>query len=158
MKMKKIKSKMPANKYKACHAIIHTAAAAAGAIGAIPIPVADAIPISAIQIGMIITLGKLFGFTIGKSVAEEIAVVGLAVKGGRFAASNILKSIPIVNVTVGPIVGASTAAVITELMGWIVAYDLYRISAGEDPERIGRAIIGIQDVGKKINAKAERKK
>ena len=44
-----------------CNAIIHTAATAAGAEAMIPIPVVDAAPITATQVGMVIALGKVFG-------------------------------------------------------------------------------------------------
>ncbi len=36
----------------------------------------------------------------------------------------------------GGIIGASTAAALTELLGWIIADDFYRLSQGEEPENI----------------------
>ena len=148
--MKKFKSTMPNNQLKKCHAIIHSVSLAAGTFGAVPIPIADTIPISTTQVGMIILLGKVFDLTISRAIAEAIAGVSLAAAGGRFIASNILKAIPIVNVTVTPIVGASTAVTITETMGWIVADDFYRISVGENPEKIGKAAGDIYSCYKKI--------
>ena len=44
----------------ACNVAIHTAAVASGGAGFIPIPVADAVPISVAQIAMVIALGKIF--------------------------------------------------------------------------------------------------
>lgn len=36
----------------------------------------------------------------------------------------------------GAVVGATTAATLTEALGWIVADDFYRMSNGEEPENI----------------------
>jgi len=130
-----------------CHLIIHTATVAAGAIGAIPIPCADAIPICGFQITMIISLGKVFDLTIGRSVAESIASVTFAATAGRFIVSNLLKLIP----GIGSIVGAATAVGITEAMGWLVAGDFHRISVGEKPEKIGKAACDIQSCYNKVS-------
>lgn len=137
--MKNKKTDMPYDSEIDCHAVIHSAAVATGALGAIPIPVADALPISAVQIAMIISLGKVFGLPVSRAVAEQIAGVGLAVTGGRFIASNIIKAIPLAGQIAGPIVGAATAVSITEALGWLAADDFYRISVGEKPEKIGKA-------------------
>ena len=57
--MNKSKVRMPKELEKKCHIAIHTATTAAAAAGAIPIPMSDAIPITAAQIAMIISLGKI---------------------------------------------------------------------------------------------------
>lgn len=44
--------------------------------------------------------------------------------------------VPGVGTVVGGIIGASTAAALTELLGWIIADDFYRLSQGEEPENI----------------------
>ena len=56
--MGKSKVHMPKSLEKKCHAAIHSAATAAGAAGAIPIPLSDAVPITATQITMIIEIGR----------------------------------------------------------------------------------------------------
>lgn len=94
----------------------------------------DAVPITAAQIGMIIALGKIFDITLSQAAAKSILGVGLTQQAGRTVASNILKAIPGVGTIVGGAVGATTAAALTEALGWIVADDFYRMSQGEDPE------------------------
>ena len=48
---------------KKCHAIIHTASVAAAAIGGglVQLPGSDTVLITAIQVGMVIGLGAVFG-------------------------------------------------------------------------------------------------
>lgn len=100
----------------ACNGIIHTASVISGAAGAVPIPVADAIPISAAQITMVIGLGKVFDQTIEESAAK--AIIGAAAT--TFIGRNLVKFIPII----GWGVSAAVAAGVTEAIGWIVAVDM----------------------------------
>lgn len=134
--MNKSKVHMPKELEKKCRVAIHSATAASAAAGAIPIPMSDAIPITAAQIGMIIALGKAFNITLSEAAAKSIAGVAMTQQAGRAVASGILKMIPGVGTIVGGIVGASTAAALTEILGWIVADDFYRMSQGNDPENI----------------------
>ena len=99
-----------------CNAAIHIASVASGASGAIPIPVADAVPISAAQISMVIALGKIFNQEITSSVAKGI--IGAA--ASTFVGRNLVKLIPIV----GWAASAVVAAGVTEAIGWIVATDM----------------------------------
>ena len=62
--MGKSKVHMPKELEKKCHIAIHSATTAAAAAGAIPIPMSDAIPITAAQVAMIISLGKVWNFII----------------------------------------------------------------------------------------------
>ncbi|KYZ75208.1 hypothetical protein AXX12_13655 [Anaerosporomusa subterranea] len=135
--MAKHRTTMPEDLVGKCHVVIHTAATAAGAAGAIPLPFADALPIGATQIAMIISLGEVFDLTIGRSMAESIAGLGLATTTGRFVVSNLLK---VVNPPFGSVVAAATALAITESLGWMLADDFYRISVGEKPEKIAKAM------------------
>lgn len=134
--MKKSKLHMPKELEKKCHLAIHSAATAAATAGAIPIPMSDAIPITAAQIGMIISVGKIFGITLSQAAAKSIAGVALSQQAGRAIFTNILKAIPGAGTIAGSIIGASTAAALTEALGWIVADDFYRMSNGEEPENI----------------------
>lgn len=134
--MGKSKVRMPKELEKKCHVAIHSATVAAAAAGAIPIPMSDAVPITAAQIGMIIALGKAFDITLSQAAAKSIASVALTQQAGRAVASGILKAIPGVGTIIGGMVGASTAAGLTEALGWIVADDFYRMSQGKDPENI----------------------
>lgn len=140
--MSKSKVKMPKELEKKCHAVIHSATVAAGAAGAIPIPMSDAVPITAAQIGMIVALGKAFDVSISQSAAKTIIGTTLAQQVGRTVSSSILKSIP----GFGTIVGATTAVAVTETLGWIIADDFYRMSRGEEPENIVEAADSVKKV------------
>lgn len=143
--MRKSKVHMPKELEKKCHIAIHSATAASAAAGAIPIPMSDAIPITAAQIGMVIALGKAFDITLSEAAAKSIMGVGLAQQAGRTVASGVLKMIPGVGTIVGGIVGASTAAALTEALGWTIADDFYRISQGNEPENIVEAAGELKD-------------
>lgn len=99
-----------------CNAAIHTASVAAGAGGAIPIPIADAIPISAAQITMVIALGKVFDQEITLTAAKG----AIAAAASTFVGRNLIKLIPIA----GWVVSAGVAAGITEAIGWTIAVDM----------------------------------
>lgn len=70
--MRKSKTQMPKELEKKCHIIIHSATTASAAAGAIPIPMSDAVPITAAQIGMIISLGKVFGITVTQADRKSV--------------------------------------------------------------------------------------
>ena len=98
-----------------CNAAIHTATVAAGASGIIPIPVADAIPMSAAQVLMIIGLGKIFDQKVSESAAKGL----LGAAASTFVGRELFKFIPVV----GWITSAGIAAGVTEAVGWTVAVD-----------------------------------
>ncbi|MCR5660612.1 MAG: GTP-binding protein [bacterium] len=99
-----------------CNLAIHTASAASAASGFIPIPMADAIPITACQVTMVIALGKIFDQEISSAAAKGI--IGAA--ASTFVGRNLVKLIPIV----GWFVSAGVAAGVTEAMGWTIAVDM----------------------------------
>lgn len=99
-----------------CNAAIHTASVAAAAGGIIPIPVADAVPISAAQVTMVIALGKIFDQQISSAVAK--GAIGAA--ASTFVGRNLVKLIPIV----GWGISAAVAAGVTEAIGWTIAVDM----------------------------------
>ena len=134
--MGKSKVKMPSDLKNKCHKVIHTATAAAVAAGAMPIPMSDAIPITTAQVLMIVQLGKIFGVSLSESSAKSLIAGKLGQTAGRTIATNIIKMIPGGGTIVGGIISASTAGVITEGIGWIVADDFYRMSQGQEPEDI----------------------
>ena len=125
--MGKSKVHMPKELEKKCHIAIHSATTAAAAAGAIPI--------TAAQVAMIISLGKVFGISLSQSAAKSIASVVVTQQAGHAIFANILKCIPGGGVA-GAVVGATTAATLTEALGWIVADDFYRMSNGEESENI----------------------
>jgi len=102
-----------------CHGIIHSTALACGAIGVIPIPVADAIPITGAQVSMVIGLAKVFNNQITKSDAQVILKAMTAPLAGRALAKSVLVFIP----GVGWAINGGISATITEILGWTVAND-----------------------------------
>lgn len=98
-----------------CNVVIHTAAVAAGAAGFIPVPVADAVPISAAQVAMVVGLGKIFDQTITDSAAKGLIGAAASTLVGR----SLVKMIPLV----GWVASASVAAGVTEAIGWTIAVD-----------------------------------
>lgn len=155
--MSKSKVHMPKELKKKCQVAIHSATAASAAAGAIPIPMSDAIPITAAQIGMIIAIGKAFDITLSESVAKSLIGVGVTQSAGRAIVSNILKAVPGVGTVAGGMIGASTAAALTEALGWVIADDFYRMSQGEEPEDIVGNTDKLKDAfnGLKLKTKGE---
>ena len=106
---------------KKCHGIIHTAslAAAAAASGLAQLPGTDNAVIAPIQVTMIISLGGVFGKRLNKSAATAALATGAATAGGRAVSQVLLGWIPVF----GNALNASTAAGITEVIGWAIASD-----------------------------------
>ncbi len=115
---------MTESQREACHQIIHGAAASAAAIGAglAQLPCADTVIITPIQIGMIESLGNVFGINLGEATAKAILAGALASIGGRSLTQVLVGWIP----GIGNIVNATTAAGITEAIGWIAVEDFDR--------------------------------
>lgn len=104
-----------------CHAIIHSASASAGAVGAglAQIPCSDNAVITPIQLVMTVSLGRVFGIELTDSAAKAALASVTAATVGRTASQLLLGWIPIA----GNIINASTAASITEAIGWLLAED-----------------------------------
>lgn len=99
-----------------CHAIIHSAAAGAGAIGAglAQIPLADSIPITTIQVGMIISIGKVFDVDLTEGAAKGLLGGFAAGVVGRNVVGLVFGWVP----GFGNVLKASTASALTEAIGW----------------------------------------
>lgn len=104
-----------------CHAIIHTASVASGAVGAgfCWLPMSDAPLISAAQITMAISLGKIFGIKLSKSAAKAAVAAAAATAAGRAVSQLATFWIPFANLAIN----ASTAVGLTEFIGWTLAND-----------------------------------
>ena len=99
---------------KKAREIVDMSSVAAGGVGVIPIPFADAIPISGIQLNMIYQINEKFNVeTEAKMIVSGLGTVIGASMIGRTVASNLLKFIPIV----GSVASIGTAAAITKAMG-----------------------------------------
>ena len=117
-------SYISSSEYVKCHAIIHTASASAGAIGAglAQIPCSDNALITPIQLTMTVALGRVFGLELTESAARAslASVAGATV--GRAISQVLIGWLP----GIGNAVNAGTAAVVTETIGWLLAEDFAR--------------------------------
>ena len=102
-----------------CNAVIHTAAVAAAVPGAglAQIPTSDATVIVPIQITMIIGLGAIFGIKITEGAASGIIKAFASIIAGRAISQVLVGWIP----GAGNIINATTAAGITQAIGWYSA-------------------------------------
>lgn len=100
-----------------CHAIIHAAAAGAGAVGTglAQIPLADTAVITPIQIAMIMSIGPVFDIRISEGAAKGLVGSAAAAVIGRSVSQLLVGWIPVV----GNAINTATAAGITELIGWL---------------------------------------
>ena len=68
-----------------CNGVISQAAFAGAVVGAVPIPVSDLLPITAIQTGMLLKIARAFGYHLNRQRARELIpmlAAGLAVREG----------------------------------------------------------------------------
>lgn len=115
---------------KKCRVIIHgaSAAAAAACAGIAQIPLADNAVLAPIQVGMIISLAKVFDQDLGKGAAQGLLSTFAATFVGRSVTQVLFGWIPLA----GNAINSATAATLTESIGWM-AVD--RFAADCDRER-----------------------
>lgn len=111
------------------HKIIHTAATAAAATAASPIPFSDAALLIPIQITMITGLYKANGANISREVVEGALKNATIVSGfGKSLAGNLtgnlLKFIPGVGTIAGGTLNATVSVAFTEALGFAVVSKL----------------------------------
>ena len=113
-----------------CHIVIHTAATAAGAVGAglAQLPGSDNVPLVAIQISMAIALGKIFNIQVSETAGRGMVMTALASMIGPIIARTIQQWIFGWIPGAGNAVNATTAAAITETIGWILANEFDALS------------------------------
>lgn len=107
---------MTTEQFAQCQKLIHSAAFSSALAGALPLPFADAIPISIAQVGMVIGLGNVFNEKISESAAKGMISAALATVVGR----GLVKLIP----GIGLFISAAVASGLTESIGWIIALEL----------------------------------
>ena len=110
---------MTKNERKKCHAIIHTASTATAAVGAglAQLPGTDNAVIVPIQAGMILSLGAVFGIDLKETAAKTLLATTTATMVGRGISQFLVGWIPVI----GNAINASTAAGVTETIGWTIA-------------------------------------
>lgn len=97
-----------------CNYIIHTSSAAAGGVGAMPVPGSDAMPLMAIQVGMIMLLAQELKIPFEEATAKAMAKNVIAKNVGKLFVGELTKIIP----GIGSAVNAGVAFCVTEALGW----------------------------------------
>jgi len=107
-----------------CHGIIHTASLMAAAVGGglAQAPGSDSLVIVPIQVTMVTLLGQVFGFSLTESAARAALATATTTIIGRTISQVLIGWVPIL----GNIINATTAAGVTEAVGWVVANDFVR--------------------------------
>ncbi len=116
--------------------IVQPAALAAAGIGATPIPVADALPLTGLQLGMIVAVGYVGGYRLTKETAADFltamgANVAVAI-GAREVARALLKFVPVAGWAISSGVAYAATMAIGEAA---IAYFIKDWSA-EDARRV----------------------
>lgn len=122
-------------KKRKAHAVVASSAVATAAIGAAPIPFADAALLIPQQIIMLTGITSVFGIPIEKAtlmaiLAGAIGPAGVAVLGKKVVAE-LVKLIPGVGAVVGGAINAATAAALTTALGEAYIAILVMICKGE---------------------------
>lgn len=94
------------------------AGVAAGSVGLLPIPGSDIIPITSIQVGLLMKLATLYDRTIPKEAAQELVISTIVGNAGKSIFRQLVKLIP----GAGPIVGAGVASAMTVALGYAAKY------------------------------------
>lgn len=105
-----------ATKSQKIHAIIHGAAAACAAIGGglAQIPGSDSVAIVPLQTAMIMAIANQHGVELTNAAAADLVLTFAATQGGRLLSQVLVGWIP----GFGNAINASTAAALTEAIGW----------------------------------------
>jgi GTP-binding protein Era len=101
-----------ANKY------IIGAASSASAIGLAPVPGSDMIPITSVQVGMLIKLAAIYEKPLQKETAKELVLATIVGGLGKNAFRQIVKLVP----GAGSVVAAGVAGAMTLALGYAVKY------------------------------------
>ncbi|MGI2327968.1 GTPase [Planococcus sp. YIM B11945] len=90
----------------------------AGVIGASPIPGSDVIPLTSLQVGLIIRLSKLYDKPLTKKAARDMIVITTTQTLGHTIYRQALKFIP----GAGSVIGGTVASALTLALGYGVKY------------------------------------
>ncbi|MGK7376740.1 GTPase [Planococcus sp. 1R117A] len=104
----------------------------AGVIGASPIPGSDVIPLTSLQVGLIIKLSKLYDKPLSKKAAKDMIVITATQTIGHTLYRQALKFIP----GAGSVIGGTVASAMTLALGYGVKY-AYENNIAIDYDMIG---------------------
>lgn len=111
-------AKNMAGKSSAANKWILGAGGSAAAIGAIPLPGADFIPLTSLQVGLILRLSALYDRPISKDNAKELIIATVVGNIGKTIFRQVVKFVP----GAGMVAGGSIAAGMTIALGHAVKY------------------------------------
>ncbi|MEK3937660.1 GTPase [Sporosarcina sp. FSL W7-1349] len=94
------------------------AGGSAAAIGALPMPGSDFVPLTALQVGLLLRLSTLYGKPISKDHAKELIIATVVGNVGKTIFRQIIKVVP----GAGMVAGASVAGAMTIALGHAVKY------------------------------------
>lgn len=97
---------------------IVASASSAAAIGALPVPGADIIPLTTIQVGMMVRLATLYDRPLSKENARELALATITGNIGKNLFRQVVKAVP----GAGSIAGGSIAGGMTLALGYAIKY------------------------------------
>ena len=116
-------------------AVVATAAVAAAATGAVPVPFSDAAVLVPEQIAMLGGITAVFGLPIEKGTIAAIVSATIGTAGttvlGKTIVSNLIKFIPGVGSVVGGVISGATAAALTAALGEAYIIIMVMICKGE---------------------------
>lgn len=108
------------------------AGVSAGIIGASPIPGSDVVPLTSLQVGLIIKLSKLYDKPLSKKAAKDMIVITATQTVGHTIYRQALKFIP----GAGSVIGGTVATAMTVALGYGVKY-AYENNIAIDYDMIG---------------------
>ncbi|KAB1658522.1 YcjF family protein [Pseudoclavibacter sp. CFCC 11306] len=98
-------------KHGAARKVIALASTTATGIGAIPIPVADAVPLMAVQVGMLRRIASIYGISLTKQATVALVAQLTSALAGKTLATSLLKLVPGAGwVITGAVAGGVTTA------------------------------------------------
>lgn len=94
------------------------AGASSAAVGALPVPGSDFVPLISIQVGLIIKLSTLYNKPVSKENAKELIIATVIGNIGKTVFRQIVKVVP----GAGSVIGASVAGATTVALGYAIRY------------------------------------
>ncbi len=116
-----------------CDGIVSRAAFAAGLVAAIPIPISDLLPITAIQTSMLLKIARAFGYSLNRQRARELLPMLVAATVAREGSNRLGRHFP----QYGKLIAVSIAGMWSFLLGQAAIRYFENVAgflAGEDAE------------------------
>jgi len=121
--MDKLGIDIPYEKRTKCHYVIHSAVSAVSGARMVTVPGLGKYSVDVIQVGMIVSLAKIFDIPMNRKLAEEYLLAVGNRKQWEVILKEVLSALP-----AGKITNATIDAILTERMGWQVAVEFNKKS------------------------------